>query len=240
MSAKSNLAGRGLELASLLQQQRNGLEPRKLESEELILPVRRIEFPADRPMGRLFIRRWNNLVETKEGEWQELGEACGEFLIPAGMELMLDLAHAASADLSPLSTFSPNDLQRIGAANTQFDDQGLGCIQNLTGLIELWLMGTRISDEGLKFAQNMSGLRTLNLSGTYVTDTGLRYLRGLTNLAWLFLDGTRISDEGLEYLKDLRNLKVLILSQTHVTEAGRARIKNALPGCQVSSLRIEL
>ena len=236
MGAKSHLAGRGLELAALLQQQRSDLQTRSLESEELIIPARMIEFQADRPMGTLFIRRWNNLVETKDGEWQELGEARGEFLIPAGMELMLDLAYAASADLFPLGTFSPNDLQRIGAANTQFDDQGLGCIQNLTGLIELWLMGTRISDEGLKFVQNMSGLRILNLSYTSVTDTGLQYLRGLTNLVWLFLDGTRISDVGLEHLRNLRNLKMLVLSNTHVTEAGRTKIKDALLSCQISEV----
>jgi len=233
VSPRSTLANRGLELTSLLRQEKESGQTKNLAVEKIILPARKIQFPTDRSMGALFLRHWNNQMVTKEGEWQELGPARGEFNIPQGVELMLDLVHTDSVDLSPLSTFRPNDLQRIGAANTRLDDEGMDCLKELTGLLELWLMVTEVTDNGLRPIQEMSSLRILNLSNTCVTDTGLNYLVGLKNLNHLFLGSTRISDAGVDHLKNLVNLKILDLQYTQVTKAGLTRIKNALPNCSI-------
>ncbi len=234
---RSTLTSRGLELASLLRHERENIQTSDLAVKGIILPARKVQFPTDRPMGTLFSRRWNNQIVTKEGEWHELGPARGEFNISQGVELMIDLVHTDPVDLSPLSTFRPNDLQRIGAANTRLDDEGMDCLKKLTGLIELWLMGTEITDNGLRSIQKMSGIRVLNLGNTCVTDDGLQYIEDLINLFWLFLDFTRISDAGVEHLKCLANLKVLTLNFTQVTEAGTIRLRNALPNCSISNIR---
>ena len=238
IGTRSSLISRGLELAHLLRQEKEVVQKQAFAIEEIILPARKIEFPTDRSLYMLSLRKWMGKLGFWEGEWQELGPAQGKFDIPEGVELMLHpgLVFQCTLDLSPLSTFGPNDLQRIGASHYHIDDEGMECLQNLTGLLELWVMETEVTDAGLKFLQKLDGLRSLNLSHTFITDSGVYYLQGLNNLTWLFLNGTDISDAALEYLKNLRNLEVLSLDNTSVTDNGCAYLKKVLPNCTISKI----
>lgn len=198
-----------------------------LAAEEILLPSRTLRFPTEYSMGTLRLRRWNSPIITwadrEEADhadraeeacdsWLELGEARGAVHIPSGGELWL-LLFWGKVDLSPLSIFAPHGVQMIDyrgwyweqrygvRRELYFDDKDMECLQNLTGLLELFLRGSDVTDKGLKFLQNLNSLRTLDLSSTPVTDEGLPYIWNLQNLELLWLWNTVVSDTGMASLR---------------------------------------
>lgn len=136
----------------------------------------------------------------------------------------------------------------------EFTDAGLEQIKGMTGLRELWLIGSSITDAGLEHVEGLTQLQVLRLGFTQITDGGLRHLERLTQLRELTLGETRVTDAGLHYLEGLNRLEVLDLSGTQITDAGLEhlerlsglrslglgasvsnrgieRIKKALPNC---------
>jgi hypothetical protein len=66
-----------------------------------------------------------------------------------------------------------------------------------------------------------------------LTDADLIYLRRMTCLKKLDLHGEGITDIGLGCLEGLARLKVLRLHGTQVTDGAAAKLKEALPNCQI-------
>ena len=75
---------------------------------------------------------------------------------------------------------------------------------------------------------------SVDYKNTQVTDAGLAHLRGLTGLQLLGLGNTLVTDAGLVYVQRLTSLRVLGLHLTRVTDAGVARLRRALPNCQIT------
>jgi hypothetical protein len=75
----------------------------------------------------------------------------------------------------------------------------------------------------------------LTLADTPISDTGLAHLRGMTSLGLLELRGTRITDVCVVLLATLTGLTELDVSETRVTSDGVARLKAALPKCQIAA-----
>jgi hypothetical protein len=115
---------------------------------------------------------------------------------------------------------------------TRVGDEGLARVRELTQLEMLYLYGTRVTDAGLKHVAQLRALRRLDLGGTRVSDEGLVHLRGLSELEELALARARLSDAGLAHLESLR-LRRLELVRTAVTAEGVARLKEALPWCEI-------
>lgn len=67
-----------------------------------------------------------------------------------------------------------------------------------------------------------------------MSDAGLRHLKGLTNLAQLNLRATPATDAGLVHIKGMRQVSELNLAETHVTAKGVAKLKAALPNCNIT------
>ena len=61
----------------------------------------------------------------------------------------------------------------------------------------------------------------------------MKHVGKLTNLTWLTLTGTQVSDAGLDDLHGMLGLRRLSLERTKVTNKGVARLKMALPHCEV-------
>lgn len=59
-------------------------------------------------------------------------------------------------------------------------------------------------------------------------------LKDLSELNALGLGMTRVNDAGLEHLTELKNLRILELDGTDTTAEGRAKLRKALPKCQIS------
>lgn len=102
-------------------------------------------------------------------------------------------------------------------------------------IANLNLARTHITDDGLKALEPLKNLRRLHLENTKIGDAGLVHLKGLANLEYLNLYATQVTDSGLDELKGLKNLKALYLWQSKVTPEGAAKLKQALPKCEINT-----
>lgn len=119
-------------------------------------------------------------------------------------------------------------------------DRGIERLKGLTKLKMLELTDARITDEGLRSLGGLRELEKLYISNAPITGEGLKHIRGLSTLKILLLRGTKLNDAGLEHLEGMTSLRKLVLGTTgsggftrEVTAAGLARLKHALPECQV-------
>jgi Leucine-rich repeat (LRR) protein len=191
-------------------------------------------------------------------EWKEYAEARGCLNVPSDRDVWLSVSYEAMSDLTPLSALAPADLQVLSITCTQgFKDAQLRHIENLTGLagLALWetetgdaafsrLSGlsnlrwldigdTQITDEGLAFIQGMSDLEELTLLNMHISNAGLRHLEGLRKLKRLDLMGTKVDDAGVEILGGLVGLESLRIIDTGISYPAFAKLKRALPKCQI-------
>ena len=186
------------------------------------LGSRTLHFASGQSMGVLCIREWGM---PGYGGWQNLAEARGSISIPAGKESMLKLNWGASANLNPLGSLGPNDLQWLDCRDTQVNDEQLFHIRGLTGLHDLGLGHTPVGDAGLRHIRDMAAIRELYLASTKITSDGLRHLARLNSLRALALNDTAIGDEALKGIEGLSKLRRLWIKGTRVTDACIASLK---------------
>ena len=162
------------------------------------------------------------------------------------------------SNLTPLSALAATDLQVLSIACTRgFKDAQLRHIENLTGLVGLALWETEtgdaafsnlsrlsnlrwldigdtlITDEGLAFIKGMSDLEELSLLNNHISNAGLRHLERLKKLKRLDLMGTKVDDAGFEILGGLSSLEYLRIIDTGISYPVFAKLKRALPNCQI-------
>ncbi|HEX5269508.1 MAG TPA: hypothetical protein VFW33_03425 [Gemmataceae bacterium] len=120
--------------------------------------------------------------------------------------------------------------------DAKFSDEYLAPLKDLKGsVVSLNLRGQDVTDAQLAYVKELTNLTRLHLENTKVTDKGLEQLKGLANLEYLNLYGDAgVTDAGLVQLEGLKKLKNVYLWQTKVTEAGAAKLKKALPKCDVN------
>jgi Leucine-rich repeat (LRR) protein len=149
------------------------------------------------------------------------------------------------SNLEPIKGLT--SLQWLYLGGTGISD--LEPIKGLTGLQWLWLRGTKVTY--LEPIKGLSSLQVLDLEGTGVSD--LEPIKGLSSLQWLWLGGTGVSDlepikaltslrelylsdtavSDLEPIKGLTSLQQLYLKGTQVADEEVAKLKKALPNCQI-------
>jgi hypothetical protein len=130
-------------------------------------------------------------------------------------------------------------------------DAGMTHLVGLTRLQYLGLEHTDITLVGLKHLSNLTQLTTLTVPDSigleyvllfpnleYVCNYGakdadLGFLVGLSRLKVLGIESAAITDAGLEHLAKLTALAELYLFGTRITEDGFARLRKALPNCQI-------
>jgi len=116
-----------------------------------------------------------------------------------------------------------------------FSDAHLSPLKDLKGcLVSCNLRGQDVTDTLLVHLKELTNLTRLHLENTKITDKGLEQLKGLTNLEYLNLYGDNVTDAGLVNLEGMKKLKNLYLWQSKVTEAGAAKLKKALPQCDIN------
>lgn len=117
----------------------------------------------------------------------------------------------------------------------ELDDDLLGTLGEVVGLVDLNLASTGITDAQLAKLKSLKNLMTLHLENTAVTDAGLKNLSRMEYLHYLNLYGTAVSDAGLESLDDLSRLRKLYLWQTKTTAEGVAKLAEAIPGIDINT-----
>lgn len=127
-------------------------------------------------------------------------------------------------------------LKRLRSLNLSFNpvtDEGLKALAGMKDLQMLDLCLTGVTDTGLRELAGLKELRSINLNSTEVTDAGLKELAGLNELQTLDLSGTQVTDAELKELAALHRLRELNLHGTSVTVANAAKLRSALPNCEI-------
>jgi len=186
--------------------------------------VKTIEFPANRSIGYVhfqqsdvpasFHGRFNLdgslLPDTFNPIWQLIGAAQGIVELPQHGVVMLEVMPEEARDLSPLSSFAPNDLDAIWLGNTYASDDQLIHLAHLTGL--LWI--------------------DLQNNGN-ITDAGVAHLRGLKSLRSFGAHWTRISALTMEYLAEMPELTYIDIWGCEIPTQAVDEFKIKLPKCEV-------
>lgn len=215
---------------------------------------RMVQFPKDRGVGVLYLRKlenrgelewenaaketlWRNYATTHtfspdSEEWTKFSDAAGDVSIPRRHEVRLVVNPTAGKDISFLSVLGPTDLQEIDFSLCPVSDDKLASLKGLASVRSIVLSRTLISDAGLEYLKGLASLQTLDVSGTQIGDDGLAHLTELPSVRNLVLSNTRISDSGLLKLKDLRALQTLDISHTQIGNDGLS-IVSTLPSLQI-------
>jgi hypothetical protein len=132
------------------------------------------------------------------------------------------------------------DLEIHTHANTngvEYNGSGLGFLVKLPHLEILRQSGRSITDDGLEAIGKLKTLKELELAEcNKITAAGLKHLTNLTNLEKLDLSYVKLNDDAVDSLcalSSLKSLKLLNLEGNNFTDAGFAKIKAALPGCEI-------
>ena len=113
------------------------------------------------------------------------------------------------------------------------DDAALEALRGAKALRRLNLEETAVTDAGMACLAECRALEWLDIDHTRVTDAGIAHLAGLPNLKTLSIDDTFVTDAAVEHLARMRGLRRLTAEDTKITEDGLARLRAALPGCEV-------
>ena len=137
--------------------------------------------------------------------------------------------------IRPIALNSNWQTANLRVFSGELNDDVLGALGQVAGLVDLNLASTAIDDAKLAQLAGLKNLMTLHLENTKVTDAGLKHLAGMAYLNYLNVYGTAVTDAGLDSLKTLKRLEKLYAWQTKVTEAGVAKLKETLPAVDVNT-----
>ena len=159
----------------------------------------------------------------------------------AGLKMLaqapkLEMLILAGADIDDRAMKGLQFVQRLKHLylnHTSITDKGMATLSKLSNLEELRFENARIGNEGLKQLEGMPRLAYLNLSGSRITDKGIKSLLCLKSLRSLNIAETTVGDSGLALIGKIKGLEQVGLVGTRVTPGGIAKLKAALPHCEI-------
>jgi len=219
-----------------------------------------LHFPAERPVGKLFVEDESDGVSPTEvgrdlssavkvdparvclvGDWDFLGPAQGDVVVPSDrkIKLTIDMRDARPNDLSFLSKLGPSDLHQLSIQSrikrTPANRPALESISHLSGLQILSLYQTGIDSRQMSSLKSLPSLRGLVLNSEYsFGSAGLAVLKDMPGLEYLDCE-TNAIDAGLEHVGKLPNLRWLRVRMGRIRGPGLAHLAN-LPRLERLSL----
>jgi hypothetical protein len=128
------------------------------------------------------------------------------------------------------------DLEKLHLIGGSYiDDEALQCLSRMPNLKVFHISAASLSDNGLARIGAARGLTRVRLFGCELTDNCLIHLIRLPILSSLWLNESNVSDAAIPDLAQLRGLQILNVSGTRLTMEGVARLREALPNCQIQS-----
>jgi len=209
--------------------------------------ARVLHFPKDRSLGTLRVRDVGTNAELyylfkervyPDVEWEYLGAAMGDVIVPAGKLVRLVVPSNVRKDLSPLSKLRPDDLHmlvihRPFSEDVRADETIMPHLARLTGLKVLLLYNTHVRHKGLAHISGLKSLKKLKIISASMTepatrsqqvaDAGLGEIAKLKSLEVLWLSG-RFTDDGLHHLAGLTSLREMYLHSVNVRGPGLAHL----------------
>lgn len=200
--------------------------------------ARLVCFPKSCSLGKLFVVESEGSDYWWQNEWQELGEATSEVLVPPGKKLILEVrereeAHEVWAGncyayevesfayLLPLAELNPGDLQGLDLTRISVSDlssseswASIEYLYELTGLEWLNLSGT--ASDTLFLLNKLKSLHGLDCSGMSIYS--LEPLKSQTELKYLSLNGAIIDCADIYDLSRLTSLRQLDLNFVTLTK----------------------
>ncbi|MEM7232752.1 MAG: hypothetical protein AAF517_11280, partial [Planctomycetota bacterium] len=149
----------------------------------------------------------------------------------------LNLYDAKIGDDGLLALSQSRSIRLLPVGRCGISDHGLRRIDQMQQLSYLGLRGNSITDKSLPRIATLRWLQGLNLGETKITSTGLQALAPLEHLQKLWIQDTGVDDQGVEAICRLRSLRELTAYGTRISPKGIARIRNALPKCQIVTIR---
>ena len=203
-----------------------------------------LHFPTDRSLGQVKIQDVNtpriildfhHWCTEEDTNWELLGEATGDVVVPSGSRAALFVSPGGWRDLSGLSRLQPDDLYKLSIegpypSGPMPGDDVMPHIAQLGGLKVLMLERTCITTAGLRHLHSLTALERLTFS-TALTDAGLAEIVRLPSLKGLYLREHSLTNAGLAPLAQLDRLEELELYGGQLGDAALAPIV-ALPSLQ--------
>jgi hypothetical protein len=153
--------------------------------------------------------------------------------LPRLERLDLFMSSVGDEGLKLLASFPR--LREVPMGKTKVTDAGLKHLAKLTQLEYVGLRGNQVTDAGLVHLKKLTNLTGLFLGETKVTDAGLIHLEEMKKMDHLFLYDVPVTDAGLKHLEGMKRLRHLYLWGTQVSPAGLDRLREKLPGLEVST-----
>ena len=174
----------------------------------------------------------------------KITDATLEFLSGVPSLEWLDIGWAQVTDTGLGHLAALTNLRHLAMGGNKLTDTSLQFLRQTPQIEYLDLGGTQrtdsglwslqLSDDGMQSIAAVAELRELRLAGTAVTGRGLGLLASLARLERLNLQGCRkLRDDAATSLAGFKQLRVLDLKDSSLSAEAVARIRAALPACQI-------
>ena len=147
-------------------------------------------------------------------------------------KLILVECELSNSNLSHLAGL--RKLKVLGLNSVRIEKPDLAFLETLPALSALQLKGKWVANSGVDHIRGLKHLQYLDLRETGINDDDLQKLRSLSSLDHLLISENPISEAGLEHLIALKSLRLLVIDETLLDSAGVAKLKQAIPGLEVS------
>jgi Leucine-rich repeat (LRR) protein len=156
----------------------------------------------------------------------------------------LDIGWAEVTDTGLDHLTALTNLKWLTMGGNKLTDNALGFLRQMPQLEYLDIGGQQrtdsglwsllLSETGMQSIASVSELRELRMEGRAVTGRGLELLKPLAKLERLDLQGCkRLRDDAAAVLASMKQLRVLDLKDSSLSAEAVARIRAALPQCEV-------
>jgi hypothetical protein len=193
-----------------------------------------VRFPPGRSIGTLKVidaekkRRIRDYNFQDDGaswysDYEYLGQAKGDVVVPPGKRLGLEVNWRAAGDLTPLSQLEPDDLYKLRfewrpskspgkKIPTEVDEAWMRNLSRLTGLRELHLTGVKVPRRSMHLIHRLPSLERFWPSRP--NDAELAQIAELPRLKALYLTADNCTNRGLRHLRKLTLLEEMQLFMT--------------------------
>lgn len=184
-------------------------------------------------------KRWGYLTQRVEEAELQLLKAADTQALQLGSLSQIQTLRLFDCQASPSTLSRLADLKKLQALTLRYatvEKPDLAFLEKLPALSTLVLTGDWAGPAGLEQVGRLKHLKFLGLDKAGMKDADLQALQGLSSLEQLWLWGNPISDAGPAHLQGLKSLKRLWIDQRLIDSPGMAKLKQAIPGLQVTGL----